>query len=681
MVRALDIDRRQFLRRASAGVIGTGVIATSTDAVAGRTKRSGVEFETSDGVTLVGDIIYPTDSAGEIADGPFPVVLSMSPYTGNTNERTEDAYPPVGYLAEHGYLRAVFDVRGTGSSGGSWRAWGPREQRDYVELIHWMAERRRSTGKVGLLGASYLGYNQLLAAGAIGSDSPLEALFPIVAAPDVWRTVFAPGGLANDVFNPVWWGGSAESSPASLLLGVDGMSPEAIQERLKDQIAGYYDSNVDFVIGQQLGTNHGYREEYWRERSATFALPDIVANDIPVFHYTGLFDLFQPESIELYTELQNLWAGRDQYAPMNPGQEVTGRYQAAVGPYMHSQDAEITVAYERDLAKRWFDRFLKGTSNGIDETETPLHIFQTYGNRWVDAATWPLPETTVESFYLDGGKTGTADHALNDGWLRSTEPAGTGSSDTLHWRPTSSPCQQAIHEMSVFTMPARDTCGEDNREWEATALTYTSEPFDAGRNLAGPSSATIYARANTPQTSWVVSLSDVAPDGSSRQLAYGALLGSFRSLNEEESWYLSSNDSKRSMDAAGRPTDPGTGSGVGRPAPESDGKLVRPRHDFTRQSEKPVTPEQVERYDILLTPMFARIRPDHRLRLTVQTTAPWATPAAKDVGDLVGGVYQVQRNDVYPSRVNVPFAKGPLGVSPVDWGECYFACGESYQDR
>lgn len=78
--------------------------------------------------------------------------------------------------------------------------------------------------------------------------------------------------------------------------------------------------------------------------------------------------------------------------------------------------------------------------------------------------------------------------------------------------------------------------------------------------------------------------------------------------------------------------------------------------------------------------MFARVRRGHRLRLTIQTTAPWATPAAKDVDDLVGGLYQVQRNGLYPSRVNIPFVEGPLDVSSTDWGKCHFACGASYQE-
>jgi putative CocE/NonD family hydrolase len=673
------MKRRNFIRGMSSAVIGSAALVASTSTVAGRTRRSNREFQTSDGVPLVGDLVYPTDKDGTIADGPFPVVLTMTPYTENSGER--NSLPAANFLVDHGYIRAHFDVRGTGSSGGSWRAWGPREIQDYVELIDWVADLPRSTGKVGLTGGSYMGYNQLLTAGAVAPDSPLETIVPIITATDLWRTVWSLGGLVNATFNSAWWSDGAQSSPKSLALGADQMSPPEFQERMESRIAGFYDSNVDFLAGQQMGTTHAYREEYWRERSTTLALPDIVAKDIPAIHFTGLFELFQPESIEVYTELQNLWAGRDQYAPMAPDQEVTGRYQTVVGPYMHVESfVDVRIPWNPRVGRLWFDRWLKGERNGIAETDTPLHIFQAYGNRWVDAATWPLPDTSVETFYLDGGTTGTAPHSKNDGWLRTKKPAGADASDTLVWRPTSNPCQQAHHEMLIYTVEARDNCGDDNRGWEATALTYTSAPLEEGRNLAGPSCATIYAQANTPQTSWVASLSSVAPDGTSRQHAYGALRGSFRNLREDQSWYFSSEDNNGSSNGARPPAHAQAEQSVGRAASDGDGTLVRPRHEYRRDAEEPVEPGQIERYDILLTPMFARIHPNHRLRLTVHTSAPWAEPAARDLDDLAGGVYQIQRNQVYGSKVNIPFAEGPLGISSTDWGPCNYACGQTYRE-
>lgn len=673
----LSMHRRDFIRRTSGTVIGASVLGTEAGEVAGSTRRRDIGFEASDGVTLVGDIVYPTDSNGDIADGGVPLVLSMNPYNGfRSDDRIDAAFPPGKFLVDHGYARAVFDVRGTGFSGGSFRAWGPREQQDYAELVEWIAGRPQNNGKIGLFGASYLAFNQYLAVRALDSDSPVEALFPIVSTTDVWRTVWAPGGLANTGFNAAWWGDTVQANPLSLLLDANEMSPDEFQERAEDQTAGFYDSNVEFLAGQQLGTEHAYREDYWRARSQTLALPHVVEKDIPVFHYSGWFDVFQPETLDIYTELQNLWAGRDQYAPMAPDQEVTPRYQAAVGPYMHFRGDEYVIPLNRDVPVAWFDRFLKGKRNGIDETDTPLHIFQVDGDRWVDTATWPLPERSVDTFYLGGGDTGTAPHSKNDGRLHTSEPAATDGQDTLHWRPTSNPCQQANHENAIFTVPARSHCGDDNREWEATGLAYTTAPLEEERHLAGPSCATIYAEANTTNTSWVAGLSRVAPDGTARQLGKGALLGSFRNLRDDQSWYLPADGDGGTPGRTPVPDE--AAEQAGGPPGGSDGKLVRPRPEFTRESEQLVEPGQVERYDVLLTPMFARIPANHRLRLSIQTTAPWASPAANDVDDLVGGTYRLQRNQTHASHLNVTFADGAFEISSTNWGTCNFRCGQSH---
>ena len=50
-----------------------------------------------------------------------------------------------------------------------------------------------------------------------------------------------------------------------------------------------------------------------------------------------------------------------------------------------------------------------------------------------------------------------------------------------------------------------------------------------------------------------------------------------------------------------------------------------------------------------------KFAPGHKLRLTLRTSAaPRAIPTALQTKNLVGGVYQVQRNSAHPSFVNLP---------------------------
>ena len=52
---------------------------------------------------------------------------------------------------------AIFNVRGTGNSGGCFSWLGPAEQRDQAFLVEWLAKRPWSNGRIGMMGLSYHG--------------------------------------------------------------------------------------------------------------------------------------------------------------------------------------------------------------------------------------------------------------------------------------------------------------------------------------------------------------------------------------------------------------------------------------------------------------------------------------------------------------------------------------------
>ncbi|MGH3503909.1 MAG: CocE/NonD family hydrolase, partial [Nocardioidaceae bacterium] len=147
----------------------------------GVAKTSNVAITMSDGVVLYADVYRPAGPDGKPAAGTFPVVLTQNPYNKST--------PVLGfsntYLVKRGYVDVVVDVRGTGSSHGTWSSFGKREQRDGYELVRWAHSRAWSNGKVALWGASYMAINQFFTAAQ--HPPGLKALFPIVPAGDVYR--------------------------------------------------------------------------------------------------------------------------------------------------------------------------------------------------------------------------------------------------------------------------------------------------------------------------------------------------------------------------------------------------------------------------------------------------------------------------------------------------------------
>lgn len=733
----VPVSRRQLLRTASAAAAGTAALSGLERARAATVSET-VEVEMSDGVVIRGDIFYPSDGDGNKADGTFPVVGTFDPY--NTGSQSN---PALLDIVEDGYIRAQFDVRGTGRSDGRFRQGDDREELDFGELVYWLADHEQSTGKIGLYGTSYLGLTQLLAARGVErvreqrnrDDQPLKALFPNLTGVSGYRDILFNGGMYGAGFATFWLGYNMGLQNSSPLLSADSRSFEETIEMQRARVAGTYESSLSTIVGSHLGTEEAYQDE---ENARWHAHPSVVDLDIPVFTYQGWNDIFQPSAPLLYTQLQNLWAGRDQFAPMDPDQEVTGRYQCVIGPYLHTSDLG-----SEPWARRWFDRFLKGVDNGIDDTDTPLHLFQVYGDRWVDVRTWPLPdhgERSVERLFLGSGRTGTAAHTINDGSLEPEpsdaeyydeddshdgvtvsdleedhdadtvvtvdeselleslvgdslldddgvieEDLGVGpdaqvsdlagdESDTLLWR-AHNPCHRGTSEKVTFGMVPENECMNDNRTFEAGTLAYTTPPFDEGRNIAGPITASLYASTDNTNTSWAVMLSVIKSDGTSRMLSKGQLLGAFRGLDESRSWYALASDASPSN--GNLPVD-------SREPPahvhnEDEEILIRPYHEFTQANEEPVEPGAIERYDVLMDPIFARIHPGDRLRLSIRTNSSWAFPLAKDIDDVVG-TYEIQRTDAYASHLSIPFVEGPLPESDREWGPCPRDCGTSYEE-
>jgi predicted acyl esterase len=156
-------------------------------------------------------------------------------------------------------------------------------------------------------------------------------------------------------------------------------------------------------------------------------------------------------------------------------------------------------------------------------------------------------------------------------------------------------------------------------------LNYTTAPFAHAETLGGPISASIYATANTTDTEWVVEVEDVSPDGQSRPLTEGALLGSLRAVDATQSW-----------------TAPG-------------GQYLLPYHPYTQASSKPVTPGALTRYDVEIFPTLSTIAAGDRIRVTITTAdSPHLETTVPETADLVGGVYQVYRDTAGPSSIELP---------------------------
>jgi len=340
----------------------------------------GVTVPMDDGVTLVGDVLYPADPVTKKrAPGRFPVLLVQNPYycdsTGSSLAFATTSTAGSTYYADHGYIYAVVCVRGTGRSGGEFDLWGPRQQRDGVALAGWAAHTLSgANGTVGMIGCSYLGMTQLFTAAALPRDSGVKAIVPLCAGAEYHREASFSGGVPTD---------TAITLPAGL-------------GALMGPRAGAWAA----ALGREImaGGPRAYDDAWSKARAPGTVAEKVARTGIPVLLWSGYQDMYALGAQELYAYLQNAYAGRPVHAPMTPGQRTTPRYQLVMGPWGHGGGIDPTIT----LA--WLDTWLKGRRTGIDRTDTPLHLYQQGSGKWVNTATVPMIRESTP-YYLGAGGT------------------------------------------------------------------------------------------------------------------------------------------------------------------------------------------------------------------------------------------------------------------------------------
>lgn len=131
-----------------------------------------VWIEAYDGVRLAAQLYLPD------GDGPFAALLEALPYRkDDITASYADSY--VRFAAEGGFAVLRLDLRGTGSSSGIIDdEYTDTERRDLRTTIEWLATQPWSTGRVGMFGTSYSGFNALhMAADDVAALGAIVAMY------------------------------------------------------------------------------------------------------------------------------------------------------------------------------------------------------------------------------------------------------------------------------------------------------------------------------------------------------------------------------------------------------------------------------------------------------------------------------------------------------------------------
>ncbi|WP_280506443.1 CocE/NonD family hydrolase, partial [Nocardia farcinica] len=132
------------------------------------------------------------------ASGQFPVLVEYDGYGAGTE-------PSIGMpWVREGYAVVGLNVPGTGCSTGDNHMFGAEIGAAGAFAVEWAAQQPWSTGRVGMIGYSYSGYNQLWT--AVERPRGLTAITPSKNVGDPYRDVAYPGGIRNSGFPTAWWG-------------------------------------------------------------------------------------------------------------------------------------------------------------------------------------------------------------------------------------------------------------------------------------------------------------------------------------------------------------------------------------------------------------------------------------------------------------------------------------------
>ncbi len=435
-----------------------------------------------DGVRLACDVFRP------VGEGPWPALLVRTPYNKNGYSR-DDAV----LFTRAGYVVCVADARGTGGSEGTFSYYNlPESTHDAADCIAWLADRPFCDGQVGTLGGSALGFHQLQAL----ADKPpaLKALYVDVAPVNCFHDNWFPGGIFNAGSRLRWVEAMVRNtSPAVAVEKVEGEIAEGgdavrrrvalDRQRLRDErlLAGKCPSPQDWMIPMRQTAEVG---GIWHAYNLT---ADVAACELPVTWRGRWYDHFVRATCECYH--------------IHPGPRRL--HVVPGGQGTHGEHADIDVRADQ---LRWFDYWLKGIDNGVMD-EPPVRLFVMGEERWRQRGDWPV-----------------------DGPKRTLALAGEGR---LSGPVTGSPAGPAGELADTVRHDPADPLASvddvaDIRDYEARALTYTSEPLAEPLTVVGEPVLRLRVAATGADAHVHVKLADVFPDGRSRQIDFGRLRAAHR---------------------------------------------------------------------------------------------------------------------------------------------------------
>lgn len=372
-----------------------------------------------DGVRLATDIYRPTLD-GEPAEGQFPTILGRTSYDKTSSWMWIE--PVANFFTPRGYVVVLQDLRGRHRSEGKGQYFhtvNVNEGRDGYDTIEWIADQPWSNGKVGMVGSSHGAIVQSVA--ALYRPPHLTALWQDVGPTNFYAHCAREGGaFAMHTLGMLFLHGhdaqEVLDDPVVRQLIMEGM----VQTRDLILSTPFKPGQMPLVAVPNLEKTlfdyyyRGEYDEFWAQDCCDQERYFDQHADVPSVYSGGWYDAFAIATTNYYrimsqqnkTTQQLVMGPWTHYTMRGPGYSFNG--DVDFGP--DSVWGDEVYNHNR---LRWFDRWLKGIPNGIED-DPPVRIFvmgggdgrQTragrlnHGGRWRAEQEWPLARTQYTNYYL-----------------------------------------------------------------------------------------------------------------------------------------------------------------------------------------------------------------------------------------------------------------------------------------
>lgn len=439
-------------------------------------RLAGQKLKTRDGVELVQEVYVPEGK------GPFPVILSRTPYGRESETVNAETY------VKRGYAFVAQDCRGRNDSDGEWDPF-VHELNDGYDTIDWIAKQPWCDGNVGMIGASYGGFVQWAAA---ASHHPaLKCIVPQVSPPaDAMRNLPYDYGIFF-LYGDVWWGKIVRDKKADMSTILATLpNPKAFTTLPLSKVD-------DEVLGHDVPFYNRWLERTtlkdWRGWNFYNEFPKI---GIPALHISGWFD-----GDEIGTNLN--W----------DAMRGKGNQWLIYGPWTHffnsstkigdTEFGEGAMIDLETLYVRWFDTWLKHKDVGLNKIPK-VQAFVMGENRWATGADWPLPQSKSRSFYLSA----SGDVHGKESTGRLLDAPVKGEAPTTY---TYDPAKDEVPASILNVNPDATSFKADEALKES--MYFRSDPMPKATTITGPFEVELSFSSSAQDTDFYVSLLDVDENG------------------------------------------------------------------------------------------------------------------------------------------------------------------------